>query len=97
MSREFFGLGKLVKRMLADPVYKNYYCLRVVDNRGEIIVTPVIDHDFLTKVVIPGLTVGLASRSIKSFEYLASRLSEDEATDIMYQEIDYINQTLEGK
>lgn len=90
-----FVLSKTVKRILEDPVFKSYYCLKIVDCRGDVVLSPVIDHGFLTRVVVPGLNIGIASKTIKSYEYIASQVSEDEATDALYQELDYINEDKE--
>ncbi len=87
-------LGKTIKQIENDPVYKSYYCLKIVDNRGDIIISPVIDHAFLHRVVLPGLNLGIASKIIKSYEYLACRLSEEEATGLMYEELDFIKEKL---
>lgn len=89
-------LGKLIKQIENDPVYKSYYCLKIIDNRGDIIISPVIDHAFLTRIVTPGLNLAISARTIKSYEYLASQVSEDEATDLMYQELDFIKEQLKG-
>ncbi len=87
-------LGKTIRQIENDPVYKSYYCLKIVDGRGDIIISPVIDHAFLTRVVAPGLNLGIAAKTIKEYEYLAARLSEEEATEIMYKEIDFITEQL---
>lgn len=93
MALKDFVLGKLIRRIEEDPVYKNYYCYKITDSNDCVYLSPVMDHRNMM-TFHNGLVNQSANRKIKYYELIASGLSEDEASDLYYQEQQYINESL---
>lgn len=77
-----YVLGLFIKEVLNDPIYKTYYCYKVVDNHNDNIITSVMCH---TQAMIfeVGLRQKILLGEIISFEIIAQG-DEDEVTEEKY-------------
>lgn len=82
-----FVLSKLVRGILSDPVYKDFYVLESDHKNGDKVFSPVMDHDNYM-IYEAGLRSKTISGEIKYFRVLG-RGSEDEMTDLLYSESDH--------
>ena len=89
-----YVLSKLIKRVLNDPVYKTYYCYKVLDNKGDYLISSVMCHDQAMIFEI-GLRQKQVLNEIVSFEIIAKG-DEDDVTEEKYLEEKLINETLEN-
>ena len=88
-----YVLSKLIKRVLNDPVYKTYYCYKVLDNKCDYLISSVMCHDQAMIFEI-GLRQKKVLNEIVSFEIIAKG-DEDDVTEEKYLEEKLINETLE--
>lgn len=88
-----YVLSKFIKRVLNDPVYKTYYCYKILDNKDDYLISSVMCHGQAMIFEI-GLRQKKVLNEIISFEIIAQG-SEDEVTEEKYHEENYIKQTLE--
>lgn len=84
MALKDFVLSKLVRGILSDPVYKDFYLLEATHKNGDIILSPVMDHNNYM-IYEAGLRSKAITGEIISFRTLG-RGAEDDISDLLYSE-----------
>lgn len=85
MSRlKEFVLSKFARGILNDPVYKDYYVIKVQLTNGDILFSPVMSHENYM-IYSAGLRAKVLNGEVKHF-HLLGRGSEDEMSDLLYSE-----------
>ncbi len=91
MALKSFTISNLIRGILNDPVHKDFYVLRVEKSNGDKFVSPVMDHANYM-IYEAGLRAKTINGEIKYF-CVIGRGSEDDVSDIQYQEADNLNKT----
>lgn len=75
-------LGKLVREVLADPVYKTWYCYKVTNKNNDSLISSVMCHE-QKEIFETGLRQKVVLGEIVTFEIIAEG-DEDEVTEEKY-------------
>lgn len=77
-----WGLSSAARAMLKDPVHKNFYCFKVIDDMGDVLISSVMCHNQYL-IFQAGLRQKVVTGEVSHFEIIA-RGDEDSVAEEKY-------------
>lgn len=93
MQEKLLVLGRIIKGILFDPVYQDFYVFQCEYKNGDILFSPVMSHQNYMVYEI-GLRSLIMSGEMKNYFLLGSG-SEDDMTELLYREMDAVKKSYE--